>query len=278
MSAVAAPYGIRPVELIGGRFFSNSTRQIPIASAYAPTGGLGLFDPVKYSAGTIQKDTGTTTMTPVGIFMGCRYTDPNTLQPTYKAFYPAAGIVATDIYAYIVDDPDVVFQIQADGSLTSAAAIGKNIGINSTFAVTAQTQLLASGTSNGSGNFLAVTASTNSYTDLVQGVFPGMTITGSGFTTTTVTSVVHGASGVAFVGFAGAAQNVASETFTFQGFNSVGNSMLSANSAGVATSNTLPLKIVDLVQGPTSTPGDAFTDLLCIWNATMHRYRNILGT
>ena len=35
MAASAAPYGLRPINLIGGRPFSGSTRQIKIASGYA---------------------------------------------------------------------------------------------------------------------------------------------------------------------------------------------------------------------------------------------------
>ena len=35
MATTAAPYGLRPINLIGGQSFAGSTRQIAIASGYA---------------------------------------------------------------------------------------------------------------------------------------------------------------------------------------------------------------------------------------------------
>jgi hypothetical protein len=70
MATTAAPYGMRPVSLIGGQPFAGSTRQIKIASGYAANIFFG--DVVKLvAAGVVEKDTGTTAATPVGIFMGC---------------------------------------------------------------------------------------------------------------------------------------------------------------------------------------------------------------
>ena len=74
---VNKPYGLLPVNLIGGQVFAGSTRLMSIASGY----GSDIFfgDVVKRASnGTIEKDTGTSTATPVGIFMGCTYTNPST--------------------------------------------------------------------------------------------------------------------------------------------------------------------------------------------------------
>ena len=61
-----------------------------------------------------------------GIFMGCRFTDPNTNQLTFSQHFPAST-VASDAMAYVVDDPNVLFTIQADGSFTNERDIyGKN--------------------------------------------------------------------------------------------------------------------------------------------------------
>ena len=49
----------------------------------------------------------------VGIFVGCSYTDPGTGQPTFNQFFPAST-AADDIMAYVVDDPKLLFQMQAD--------------------------------------------------------------------------------------------------------------------------------------------------------------------
>ena len=64
-------------------------------------------------------------MTPCGIFVGVRYTDPNTSQLTFSQTYPAST-AADDIMAYVVDDPNVVFQAQGDASLAQTA-LGNNV-------------------------------------------------------------------------------------------------------------------------------------------------------
>ena len=106
---VDAPYGLKPINLIGGQVYSGSTRQIPIASGYARNIFNG--DVVKYvNTGTLEKATGTTTATPVGVFLGCSFTDPGTSQPTFKQYYPAST-AASDIQAYVVDATDVLFKV-----------------------------------------------------------------------------------------------------------------------------------------------------------------------
>ena len=131
MSTTAAPYGFRPVGLLGGGDWSSSIRHIKIASAY----GTAIFygDAVKLvAAGTIEKDAGTATMTPCGIFVGCRYTDPTTNQPTYAQQW-TASVAASDAMAYVIDDPNVVFQAQGDATL---AQTSKNAIDSSTIAAT----------------------------------------------------------------------------------------------------------------------------------------------
>lgn len=44
-----------------------------------------------------------------------------------------------------------------------------------------------------------------------------------------------------------------------------------------ATTNTFPFKIVGFVEGGGNTVGDAFTELLVIWNAGMHHYNSATG-
>lgn len=122
---VEAPYGLRPVNLIGGRVFAGATRQIPIASAYATSIFNG--DVVKLiNDGTLQKDTGTTTATPVGVFVGCRYTDPNLGYELYSQYYPS-GTVASDIVAYVVDDPDALFKVAVVSGTDVIAGYGRTI-------------------------------------------------------------------------------------------------------------------------------------------------------
>ena len=92
--SVSAPYGLIPINLIGGQGFAGANRQIPINSGSATAIYFG--DVVKLgSDGTLSKDTGTDAATPVGVFMGCSYTDP-TFGKVFRQYYPAST-TASDI-------------------------------------------------------------------------------------------------------------------------------------------------------------------------------------
>lgn len=125
MASAATPYGFIPVQMLGGRYMSHGLRKYKIASGYATAIYKG--DLVKMAnGGTLNKDTGTTTAVPVGVFLGVSWTD-STYGPKYQQYWPAST-VATDAMAFVCDDPDVLFQVQANGSLTQTA-IGCNASI-----------------------------------------------------------------------------------------------------------------------------------------------------
>lgn len=122
---VSAPYGLKPVNLIGGQVFAGATRNIPIASGYATAIFNG--DIVKLSSdGVIVKDTGTTTATPVGVFVGCSYTDPVLKYKLFSQQFPA-GTVASDIEAIVVDDPDTLFKVAVVSGTTVIAGVGQTV-------------------------------------------------------------------------------------------------------------------------------------------------------
>lgn len=133
MASTAAPYGLRPVNLIGGQPYAGSTRLIKINNAYASNIFYG--QPVSINAsGVVIAETGTSNVAAtgvVGVFVGCTYTDPNLKYKIFKQYWPT-GTVATDAFAYVVDDPDVVMQVQADDAVPQTS-LGLNIGF-STFA------------------------------------------------------------------------------------------------------------------------------------------------
>lgn len=126
--SVDSPYGLIPINLIGGQVFAGATRQIPIASASATAIFYG--DVVKLeSSGTLGKDTGTSAATPVGVFLGCSYTDP-VFGKTFRQYYPG-GVTAADIQAYVQDDPDALFKVAVVSSGTTMSyanrtAVGNN--------------------------------------------------------------------------------------------------------------------------------------------------------
>ena len=70
--------------------------------------------------------------------------------------------------------------------------------------------------------------------------------------------------------------NFAAVQSTTTGDTTNGNSN-SAVSSTTAATNTIAFRIVDFVDSPTSTVGDAFTDLLIKFNAGIHSYDNATG-
>jgi hypothetical protein len=131
---VDKPYGLKPVNLIGGQVFAGATRQMEIASGYAT--GIFYGDLVKrVTGGTIEKDTGTTTATPCGVFLGCTFTNSSTGQVQFQQFYPASQSIAsgTKIFAYVADDPDTLFQVAVVSGTTVISGVGiAAIGSNAT--------------------------------------------------------------------------------------------------------------------------------------------------
>ena len=195
---VSAPYGLKPVNLIGGQVFAGSTRLMQIASGYATNIFYG--DLVKrISDGTIEKDTGTTTATPTGIFLGVQFTNGSTGQVQQQQFYPASQSIksGTQIFAVVADDPDTLFQVAVVSGTTTISGVG-------------------------------ITAIGNNAT-LVQNA--GSTTTGN--------------SAVAILD-------------------------------STATTNTLPIRIIDVVRD-TATAADNFPEVIVKINATMHQYNNSTG-
>ena len=129
MATSASPTGLVPVKLLNGTPYAGAFRQYDIANNY----GTNIFNGslVKINtAGVVELmvEQGTNgdqfDATTIGVLVGCSYTDPNTSQLTFQNYYPA-NTAASDIKAFVVDDPDVLFRAQCDGALT--AGVGSNI-------------------------------------------------------------------------------------------------------------------------------------------------------
>ena len=124
---VSGPYGLKPVKMLNGSPYAGATRQYRIASAYDTNIFYG--DVVKLvTAGTVERDTADAAMTPIGVFMGCTYTDPSTSQITFKQYWPA-DTVASDAMAYVVDDPNVLFKVAVISSAASRTVVMADLAI-----------------------------------------------------------------------------------------------------------------------------------------------------
>jgi len=134
---VYAPYGLKPINLIGGQVFAGSTREYPIPYGYATSIFYG--DLVGLSRGNVQRlsvSTGTLG-TVTGVFLGCSYTNPTTKQKQFAQYWPAST-TAGDAVAIVCDDPDTVFKAVVCNTGTTVASgaramIGQNLAmINNT--------------------------------------------------------------------------------------------------------------------------------------------------
>ena len=119
---VSAPYGLIPINLVGGRVFAGATRQIPIGSGEATAIFYG--DVVKFNTdGNLTRDVSTDAATPIGVFLGCSYTDP-TFGKVFRQYYPA-GTVASDTVGIVCDDPDALFKAAVVSTTVNISYMGR---------------------------------------------------------------------------------------------------------------------------------------------------------
>ena len=193
MSSSATPHGATPVGSLVSCAYNAKITHYKIKNNFGTSIFYGDF--VKWADDnpntTIQKDTGTATLTPIGVFLGCSYTDPVSGEFRQSQYYPA-NTAADDIVAYVQSDPFVVMKIQADGPVDQDD-IGKNVPVVQT---------------------------------------AGSTL--------------------------------------------IGTSKNAIDISAAATTNTLPLKIVDFVDGPTDALDSAFPEVLVTFNVG-HQLLNTTG-
>jgi hypothetical protein len=153
---VSAPYGYKPVNLIGGQVYAGSTRNLPIQ--YNSTNAIYYGDLVYLNAGYIDRITYplNSTNTTVGIFLGCYYTNPTTKQRLWSQYYPG-GVTAGDITAIVADDPDLIIQCAVTTS-ASSGTIGSASSLLVGGNVVGTTTLGSAAFGNGSGAVVSTTA------------------------------------------------------------------------------------------------------------------------
>ena len=131
---VSAPYGLKPVNLIGGQVFAGATtKNYPIQYGYATDIFYG--DMVSLTRGSVTKNVDTTDSVGnglVGVFLGVSYTSPVTKQKLFAQYWPA-GTAAGDAQAIVCDDPDTVFKAVVCSATTviasgATAFLGQNMG------------------------------------------------------------------------------------------------------------------------------------------------------
>ena len=134
---VDKPYGLKPINLIGGQVFAGSTRQRRIDSSAS---SIGFGDPLKFASdGTVVVTTETTTPPDAGfagVFLGCTFVSTVTGQPTFSQAWISGTAVKSGTYvtAYVADDPNTLFKaVGVSASLvvsTTGGFVYSDIGTN----------------------------------------------------------------------------------------------------------------------------------------------------
>ncbi len=148
MATTASPYGLRPVRRADGMPYAgaNSIYLIDPAGLASnlfygqvvhinANGYIALSTATGADGTTNALPTGTTLTGSIGVFVGCEYVNAQG-QLIHSQYYPSgyAAPSGTAIKAYVIDDPDVLFQAQLDGTITQAA-----LGANTFFAAAQST-------------------------------------------------------------------------------------------------------------------------------------------
>lgn len=124
MSLTAAPYGLRPVNLLGGQPYNGGAiRQVPMTVNSAVAIGAG--DVVLIGAASAGQPTAaaatvtTSTGGVMGVCVGVSFIDPVLQQQQFANSLPAGAVTAgyTDIKIFVNDDPNQLYQLQSAGSV-----------------------------------------------------------------------------------------------------------------------------------------------------------------
>jgi len=164
-----AAFGLRPVGELGSNIQNGGTTKYRIADNQ--TGAIYKGD-VVFVGDASQAGTGVTpaagyiapvagNICSVGVFNGCFYIDPTTKKPTWSNYYPGSvNITQGTIDAFVYDDPNKLFEVQASGTLTYATVVNNNIdilyGAGSTVNGQSKTELAASVTGSGATDMLVI--------------------------------------------------------------------------------------------------------------------------
>lgn len=181
MASTATPYGLRPVKRADGMPYAGATSEYLIDPAGEATnlfygqvvhigadGYIALSTATGADGTTNALPTGTTLTGSIGVFVGCEYVNAQG-QLIHSQYYPSgyAAPTGTAIKAYVVDDPNVLFQVQLDG-----AADQTDIGANTFFAAAQSTSTGNTSTGVSTSAMDATTVTTTAAFRIVAAVSP----------------------------------------------------------------------------------------------------------
>jgi len=144
MATTAAPYGLKPVKRADGMPYSGATSTYLIDPAGEATNlfngqvvTIGADGYIALATGSgadvTTNNLGGSGIGAIGVFVGCEYQNAEG-QQIFSQYYPTGTANGGAIKAYVVDDPNVLFQAQLDGTgaQTVIGAITKFAAVQST--------------------------------------------------------------------------------------------------------------------------------------------------
>jgi hypothetical protein len=287
---VSAPYGLKPVNLIGGQVFAGSTRNVNIQYGYATNIFYGDF--VAITRGFITRlavtdggsaSTGAPGYGQTGIFLGCSFTDPVTKQKRFSQFWPA-GTLAGDAQAIVTDDPDTIFKaavVTSQGGTTIGSASHAMVGLNMAISNLAGNI----NTGNSSNGVLASSAATTAALPVrIIDVVPdtanvlGTAVWSSGTTTLTVSALQQALPVGTEVGFlASNGQYVGTANWVSTAASAGATSVVVNAQYGVVNAGGAAATATAIPAGSTLV-FTQYTEVLCKINFANHSYYTALGS
>ena len=177
MATTAAPYGLKPVKRADGLPYAGATTTYLIDPAGEATnifngqvvyigadGYIALTLMTGANAGAAGFPLTNAFTGALGVFVGCSYINAQG-QQIYGQYYPSGttGVVE----AYVVDDPNVLFQAQMDGAIDQS-----DIGANTFFAAAQSTSTGSTTTGNSTSAVESTTVTTTAAFRIVSAVSP----------------------------------------------------------------------------------------------------------
>jgi hypothetical protein len=136
-------FGLRPVGLVGSAANSTGLTQYEIASDN--TNDIYQYSLVVPTADGVIDHAGDTaggTTAALGVLMGVEYVDSVTKKPTFLNYWPGSGSVGVDtnfpVKALVADNPDQLFVVAADATLTNRATALAAVFANASLGTSAQ--------------------------------------------------------------------------------------------------------------------------------------------
>jgi hypothetical protein len=153
MANQSTAYGLRPIGLVGSASNSTGVTQYEIASNN--TNAIYQYGIVVPTANGVIDFAGATdggTTQALGVLMGVEYQDSVQKKPVFLSYWPGSGSVSVDtnypVKAFVADDPNQLFKVASDASLTDRATALATVFANASLGTSARTGSTNTGSSD----------------------------------------------------------------------------------------------------------------------------------